>query len=197
MSSSNLRGVTHPIPGDLPLVDPTVEEGPVPLQDGGFLEGAVAASPRMGGDLWSGEAEAADVVQSTVEHADADGQLRGILDAVRSHRVEDDFSEVWSYAREHFERKLYSKRSKVRVRFVELTDTIPVQGPETEVLDGLVYADFLALLEPKERQVVVLLNSGVTKLTEVAGLLGYKNHSPISKRLAQIQKKAAAHFAAQ
>lgn len=36
--------------------------------------------------------------------ADADGRLRGILDAVRSNRVEDYFSDRWSYAREDFER---------------------------------------------------------------------------------------------
>jgi len=116
-------------------VDTGITEGPVPLEDGTVLEGAVAASARAGSDLWRGEAEAAEVVRRTVEEADADGRLRGILDAVRSNRVEDDFSEHWSYAREDFERKLYRKRAKIKVRFVELTDTIPVQGPEAEVED--------------------------------------------------------------
>jgi hypothetical protein len=179
---------------DLPVVDADLEQVPIALQDGTFLEGAVAASPRVGTDVWRGEDEAAEVVRSTVEHADATGRLRGILDAVNSNRVEDDFSDCWSYAREDFERKLYSKRSKIKVRFVELTDTIPVQGPETEVIANLVYSDFLTLLDPRERQVVVLMNSGITKLTEIAGLMGYKNHSPISKRLARIQKKAIEHF---
>jgi len=105
------------------------------------------ANPRTGTDVWRGEAEAAEALEWTVEEADADGQLRGILDAVRSHRIKDDFSEHWSYAREDFERKLYRKRSKVKIRFVELTDTIPVQGPETEVEANLVFADFLALLD--------------------------------------------------
>ncbi|MFI0453690.1 sigma-70 family RNA polymerase sigma factor [Actinomadura sp. 6N118] len=180
--------------GGFPRVDDTVGEEPVPLEDGSVLEDAVAVSPRVGSELWQGQAEAAEVVRATVEHADAGGQLCGILEAVRAHRVQDDFSEHWSYAREDFERKLYSKRSKVTVRFVELTDTIPVQGPETEVLDGLVYGDFLALLDPRERQVVVLLRSGVTKLTEIADLLGYANHSPVSKRLARIRRKANAYF---
>ena len=179
---------------DLPAVDGAAGEEAVPLQDGGFLEGAVAVSPRMGSELWHGEAEAADVVRQTVAQADATGRLRGILEAVRSHRVEDDFSDHWSYAREDFERKLYRKRSKIKVRFVELTDTIPVQGPETEVEDALVYGDFLALLDTRERQIVVLLHSGVTKIGEVASLLGYKNHSPISKRLARIRRKAVEHF---
>ncbi|ACZ83731.1 hypothetical protein Sros_0708 [Streptosporangium roseum DSM 43021] len=178
----------------LPVVDATVAEEAVPLDDGTVLEGAVTASPRMGSDLWRGEAEAAEVMRLTVDQADADGRLRGILDAVRSHRVEDDFSEHWSYAREDFERKLYHKRSKIKVRFVELTDTIPVQGPETEVEANLVFSDFLALLDERERQVVILLHSGVTRIGEVASILGYKNHSPISKRLARIRKKAAAYF---
>jgi hypothetical protein len=36
---------------------------------------------------------------------------------------------------EDFERRLYRKRAKIKVRFVELTDTITVQGPETEIED--------------------------------------------------------------
>jgi hypothetical protein len=186
--------VVQEILRDLPVVDNGVTEQPPRLEDGTVLKGTVVANPRKGSDLWQGEVEAAEAVRWTVEEADADGRLRGILDAVRSNRVEDDFSEHWSYAREDFERKLYRKRSKVRVRFVELTDTIPVQGPETEVEDDLVFADFLALLDERERQVVVLLRSGVTKVGDVARTLGYKNHSPISKRLAQIRKKAERYF---
>lgn len=186
--------VIHDILRSLPVVDDTVPEEAVPLEDGTTLDGAVAASPRVGSDLWRGEAEAAEVVRLTVDQADADGRLRGILDAVRSNRVEDDFSEHWSYAREDFERKLYHKRSKVKVRFVELTDTIPVQSPETEIEANLVFGDFLALLDERERQVVVLLHSGVTRMGEIASILGYKNHSPVSKRLARIRKKAAGYF---
>jgi hypothetical protein len=104
------------------------DEGSVPLDDGTFLDGAVLVSPRGGTELWRGEVDAAEVVRQTVEAADTTGRLRGILDAVRSNRVEDDFSDYWSFAREDFERKLYRKRAKVKVRFVELTDTVPVQG---------------------------------------------------------------------
>jgi hypothetical protein len=173
---------------------PVVGEEPVRLIDGGILEGAIAANPRCGGTLWHGESWAAEVVGEVVQAADADGRLRAILDAVRSNRVHDDFSDRWSYAREDFERKLYHKRNKVRVRFVELTDTIPVQGPETEVEGNLVVGDFLALLDPRERQIVVLLRSGYTKLGEVASILGYKTHSPVSKYLARIRRQAAEYF---
>ena len=148
----------------------------------------------MGGDVWRGEDEAECMVERTIEAADAHGRFRDILDAVRSNRVEEDFSERWSCAREDFERKLYHKRLKIKVRFVELTDTIPVQGPETEVVDRTVISDFLALLDERDRQVVVLLSSGVTKLAEVADMMGYRNHSPVSKRLDRIRKQAARFF---
>ena len=163
---------------------------PVPLVDGSILDGAVTISPRAGGTLWYGESWAAEVIEEVVGAADSHRRLRAILEAVRSNRVEDDFSDRWSYAREDFERKLYHKRNKVRVRFVELTDTIPVQGPETEVEGNLVVGDFLALLDERERQIVVLLRSGYTKLGEVASILGYKSHSPVSKRLDRIRRKA-------
>jgi hypothetical protein len=40
----------------------------------------------------------------------------------------------------------------------------------------------------------VLLTSGYTKLTEVAHVLGYRNHSAVSKRLKQIRDQAARFF---
>jgi hypothetical protein len=174
-------------------VDHGKDTGPVPLEDGSVLEGAVTGNPRIGGPVWWGAEEAAEVVAETVQAADATGRLRGIVDAVRSHRLEDDFSGHWSYAREDFERKLHHKRNKVQVRFVELTDTVPVQGPESEVLGGLVTSDFLALLDEKQRQIVVLLTSGFRQ-HEIAERLGYANHSPVSKRLDQIRRQAAAFF---
>jgi hypothetical protein len=61
-----VSAVMQEILGCYPPVNNGVEEGPVPLSDGGFLEGAVSANPRKGGDLWSGAAEAAEVVERTV-----------------------------------------------------------------------------------------------------------------------------------
>ena len=77
------------------------------------------------------------MTQAIVDQADENGRLRGIIDAIRSHRVTDDFSARWSYAKEDFERKLYSKRSKVRVSLVELPETLPVHGPTSEYTDSL------------------------------------------------------------
>lgn len=41
---------------------------------------------------------------------------------------------------------------------------------------------------------VVLLRSGTTKLTEIADIMGYRNYSPISKRLKRIRDTAARFF---
>ncbi|WP_026423609.1 hypothetical protein [Actinokineospora inagensis] len=177
-----------------PRSDRKTAPGPVPLSDGTFLDGAKLVSPRQGGILWCGEEEASQVRRRAVELADSTGKLRAILDAIRSHRVQDDFSDVWSYAKEDFERKLYRKRAKVKVTFVELTDNIPVQGPETEVVGNTVLSDFMALLDPESHRIVVLLQSGTTNLTQIAETMGYANHSAISKRLAKIRRLAKQHL---
>lgn len=147
--------------------------------------------PRKGGTLWSGEDDAHDVMQLVVDEADHGGRLSQLIDAVRSNRVVDDFSQIWSYAREDFERKLYSKRTKVRVSFVELSDTLPVHSRRSEYTDDLLWQDFTSLLDTKERHIVVALRSGTTRLGDIASSLGYANHSPISKALERIRKKAA------
>lgn len=175
-----------------------IDTGPLPdavtLDDGSVLDGAIPGHPRTGGQIWFGEDDARAAIAETVEVADQTGQLRSIVDAVKSNRVVDDFSPRWSYAREDFERKLYRKRNKIAVRFVELTDTIPVQGPESEVVGNLVTNDFMTMLDHRNRQIVVLLNSGITSRTEIAERLGYANHSAVSKRLGQIRKLAEDHF---
>lgn len=161
-----LPAVTEVIQQTLRELPVTVGEGDLPTEvrliDGSLLEGAVPGWPRKGGDLWRGEQEAAEFVERTVERADDMGRLRAIMDAVQSHRVEDDFSSRWSYAREDFERRLYRKRNKISVRFVELPDTIPVQGPETGIEGRIVTADFMALLNAREREIVILLNPGLS-----------------------------------
>jgi hypothetical protein len=179
--------------GTFPEVDKGRTAGPVPLADGGFLNEAVTGNPRMGGTIWEGEEEAAEVVAAVVNAADQTDGLRSVIDAVRSNRVEDDFADRWSYEREDFERRLYGKRRKVRVRFVELTDSTPVQAPESDLSGNVITNDFLALLNREQRQIVVLLSSGLRQ-HEVAEHLGYANHSPVSKRLAQIRKQAERYF---
>lgn len=144
----------------------------------------------MGGTLWQGEEEAERAVHDMVSEADRSGKLRGIIEAIRSNRVEEDFSDRWSNAKEDFERKVFHKRSKISVKFVELDETIPVHGPESEVHDRLIWEDFLGILDAKEKQITVLLRNGHTRLGDIAKEIGYANHSPVSKALSRIRRKA-------
>lgn len=145
---------------------------------------------RMGGPIWRGEAEAFEATEELVQIADSDYQLRSLVDTIKCNRVEEDFSDRWSYAREDFERKLYRKRSRIRVKFVELKEADGIVGPESEISEKLLWQDFFALLDLKERQIVVCLAKGPTNLTEAAHVLGYSNHTPISKALKRIRLKA-------
>ena len=147
--------------------------------------------PCFGGEVWFGEEEAWEAANEMVEVADEQGRLRGIIEAVRSSRVQDDFSDRWSWVREDFERKLYAKRIKPKVRFVELDDTLPVHGPdvEAEIERSLLWQDLFAVLNPREKEIVVCLRNG-SGTTDIARELGYANHSPVSKALARIRRKA-------
>jgi hypothetical protein len=157
-------------------------------------KGIYAGRPRRGGTIWAGEQEAWEVAKEIVEFADRQGKLRAIVDAVRSNHIEDDFSREWSYAKEDFERKIYHKRAKIKVTFVELRETIPVHGATSEVHENLLWEDFLALLSGKERHIVICLRNGITKVGDIAKSLGYANHSPISKALSKVRMKARAYL---
>lgn len=150
--------------------------------------------PLFGGAAWRGEAEALEATRELVERADAEGHLRAILDTIRSHRVEEDFSSRWSFAREDFERRLYRKRNRIQVSFLELPGTIPTHGPASEAEEGLLWRDFMGLVNPKDRRVVVLLRRGITRASDLARELGYANHSPVSKALARIRCLAQQYF---
>lgn len=203
-----LRLLAHNLHFWLPYVDQVIQErlrqyGPVPFDDdapgqqqslanlrvtyGSLLD---VDRPLKGGPIWRGEDDARHALRELIEVADTKGRLRGIIEAIRTHRVEEDFSDRWSFAREDFERRLYKKRNKVKVTFVELKETIPVYSQSSEVHDNFIFDDFLALLDPKERSIVVCLRSGMTNLSEVSEHLGYANHSPVSKALARIRRQA-------
>lgn len=205
-ASDPLKLIAHNLDFWIPYAHQVIEDkvrsyGHVPLEDkrqSGLLKrikkemplDVSVDRPLYGGDIWVGEAEAAEATKNIVNKANSDGRLSAIIDAIRSHRVEDDFSAKWSYAREDFERKLYHKRNRIKVRFVELKDTIPTHGSESEVENNLLWENLLALLDNKQRAIIILLRSGITKVGEISKILGYANHSPISKELARIRRIA-------
>ena len=52
----------------------------------------------------------------------------------------------------------------------------------------------MSLLDKKERRVTVCLRKGTVGAVDIAKELGYANHSPVSKALAKIRKKASDFF---
>jgi DNA-directed RNA polymerase specialized sigma subunit len=117
-----------------------------------------------------------------------------MVDAIRSNRVEDDFSQRWSHAREDFERRLYGKRRKFKLAFVELDDVTPIVSPESDIIDRIVLSDFMSVIDEKNRQIVVLVTSGESNLSEVGRQLGYANNSAVQKRLRKLAVKAKRHL---
>jgi hypothetical protein len=208
--SEPIRVLSHSLDFWLPYLDLVAQEriralGPVEVENAQQQEvierlrrvvptDVEVSRPFYGGYTWTGEDEAWQATKDMVEHADRHGRLRAIIDAVRSHRIEDDFSARWSVAREDFERRLYCKRSRIKLTFVELSDTAPVHGPEAEPDESLLWQDFLGLVAPRDRRVVVLLRSGFTRASDIARELGYANHSPVSKALQRIRRKATQYF---
>lgn len=150
--------------------------------------------PLMGGTIWQGEDDAWEMTKNIVSKADADGNLSAIVDSIKSNRIQDDFSAKWSYAKEDFERKLYSKRNKVKVSFVEIDEKIPIHSPTTEIEENILWDDLLSIVDKKERRIIICLRKGITNHKEISELLGYKNHSPVTKKLKGIRDKAAALF---
>lgn len=180
---------------ELPIVnDDNEAEFPPPLVDGSVLEGALMGRPRKGSDVWTGEEDARCAITEAVAAAKSISRLQEILDAIRSNRAEDDFSQRWSYAREDFERRLYGKRRKFKLAFVELDDVTPVVGPESDIVDQMVLSDFMSVIDEKSRQIVMLVTSGQSNLSEVGRQLGYANNSAVQKRLRKLAVKAKRHL---
>jgi len=150
----------------------------------------IPSRPLFGGLAWMGESEALEATREMVEVADQYGRLRSIIDAIKSNRVEEGFSPMWSYAKEDFERKMYHKRNKVKIQFVQLDDTIPTHGPDAEVHEDCLWQSLFGILNPKERRIIICLRNGVTKLADIGQALGYANHSAVSKALKKIREKA-------
>ena len=91
--------------------------------------------------------------------------------------------------KEDFERSFYSKRARIKVTLVETVDDFPVwTSNEPQGYENILYRDMLALLDIKERHLVVALRHGKT-LTEIAEDLGYKSHSPISRAVNSLKEK--------
>lgn len=147
--------------------------------------------PRTGGEIWNPEdqEECDEVISEAIAGARAVESLENVVDLLLSNATHEDFADRYSWVKEDFERSFYSKRARVKVTLVETVDDFPVwTSNEPQGYENILYRDMLALLDIKERHLVVALRHGKT-LTEIAEDLGYKSHSPISRAVSALKEK--------
>lgn len=144
--------------------------------------------------LWSGSEEAQRIIDDIIAVADANERYRGILEAMHANRLEDDFSPFWSRSKADFEKHLRHQHNGAKVTFVELDKADVVLSSRTSVHGNIARNEFMTMLDQKNQQIVVLLESGTTNLGEIADKIGFSDHSPVSRRVDRIRHLAADYF---
>jgi hypothetical protein len=131
-----------------------------------------------------------------LEAADRTGNLRAIVEALRFNPAEDESSNMWStLARPSIGSCVGSGEGRGEVRRAHRHD--PVRGPSSGFDDSLVTNEFLAIIDERNRKIVILLNCGFTKAAETAEALGCAHRSAVFKRLTTIRATAGKFFDAQ
>jgi hypothetical protein len=83
---------------------------------------------------------------------------------------------------------------KIKVSFVELDETTLFTAQTASWRITCCGRTFLRCSNRKERSITVLPRNGFTKAGEISTILGYANHSPVSKALKRIRQKAMKYF---
>jgi len=149
--------------------------------------------PLTGGDVWDefDADEREDVLQSVI---DGDGVLESldpVVELLHRHRTHEDFSGANSWIKEDFERSFYSKRAKLKVDLVETVDDAPAYALEPdEPYEQVLFRDVIAMLDQKERRLVIALRLGKSAST-IARESGLRGHASVSRRIAALKAKVA------
>jgi hypothetical protein len=149
--------------------------------------------PLMGGDVWDefDADEREDVIQCAIDGDGVLESLEPVVELLHRHRTHDDFSAAHSWIKEDFERSFYSKRAKVKVDLVETIDDAPAYTLEpNEPYESVLFRDVIAVLDQKERRLVVALRSGKNAST-IAREAGLRGHASVSRRIAALKAKVA------
>ena len=80
----------------------------------------------------------------------------------------------------------------IRITFAAEIELRLIANADEEIDGELLWDDLLALVDRKDRRVVVCLRNGLTRVSEIAQVLGYANHSAVSKKLSRIRIRARA-----
>ena len=125
-------------------------------------------------------------------------KMREVWEVVNTHRDHRDFSHVASHVKMDFHRKYYHTRASTKVEPIisdygedgeEETIYAPYMPNEfAEVEFRIWFEGFLERLNEKDRQIIKLLEEGYNQ-EEIADMLGYANHSGVSKRVRHIRKE--------
>ena len=126
-----------------------------------------------------------------------DLKMRKVHEIVNTHRSHDDYSSRPSHAKMDFHRHYYHTRTKTKVEpiisgYDENGEEEIVYAPYTpnefaEVEFRMWFDGFLEQLSEKDQQIIQLLEQGYTQ-EEIAEMLGYANHSGVTKRIMYIRK---------
>jgi len=126
-----------------------------------------------------------------------DLKMRKVHEIVSTHRSHDDYSSRPSHAKMDFHRHYYHTRAKTKVEpiisgYDEDGEEEIVYAPYTpnefaEVEFRIWFDGFLEQLSEKDQQIIKLLEQGYTQ-EEIAEMLGYANHSGVTKRIMYIRK---------
>lgn len=149
--------------------------------------------PLMGGDVWDefDEDEREEVIRSAIDGDGVLDSLDPVVELLHRHRTHDDFSAAHSWIKEDFERSFYSKRAKLKVELVETIDDAPAYALEpNEPYEQVLFRDVIAVLDQKERRLVVALRSGKNAST-IAREAGLRGHASVSRRIAALKAKVS------
>lgn len=149
--------------------------------------------PLQGGNIWdvfdSGERE--DVLRCAIDGDGVMESLDPLIELLHSHRVHEDFSDANSWIKEDFERSFYSKRAKLKVDLVETIDDAPAYDlAENEPYEQVLFRDVIAMLDQKERRLVLALRMGKNAST-IARESGLRGHASVSRRISALKAKLA------
>jgi len=149
--------------------------------------------PLMGGTIWDvfDADEREDVLKAAIDGDGVMESLEPVIDLLHRHRVHEDFSDRHSWIKEDFERSFYSKRSRLKVDLLETVDDAPAYDLEpNEPYEQVLFRDIIAMLDQKERRLVIALRMGKNAST-IARESGLRGHASVSRRIAALKAKVA------
>jgi hypothetical protein len=120
-------------------------------------------------------------------------KMREVWEIVKTHRDHRDYSSMPSHVKMDFRRKYYHTRAKTKFEPIIGEDDEVIYAPYTpnefdDVETRIWFEDFLKRLNERDRKIVQLLAEEYTR-EEIAGILGYANHSGVNKRIKHIQRE--------